>query len=105
MTGIWCCGGECGQQSSGTGGANNDAHWVFQGTGTVGFTTTNPRSGARAIRVSVSAQNGFATTSPASVGGTLLVLRYYLRVDTAPAASDVVLFPTSAGSVRYAGLY
>lgn len=86
MTPVFCCGFECGVDTS---------HW-FTVTGT-SYSTTTVRTGARSLRVNPTAASN-AVNSPTLASSTRWIGRIYIQFATLPSADvDLVSVGTTAG--------
>lgn len=94
MTPVFCCGCECGIASTA------GAHWESLASN-ASFSTTTVRNGARSLRFNLSASTAAAVVNTnLSIGGTVGVLRAYVRFTTLPTVDfGIVQFSTAAGSV------
>lgn len=103
MTPVFCCGAECGIDTSAVPSSLATAgHWLLSGAA---FTTTNPAFGARALRANPSAttQNAQHSSSLSTAPG-VVVSRTNVRIDTVPTANRVVLGALRAGTNVSLGL-
>ena len=93
MTPVFCCGCECGVASTA------GAHWESLASN-ASFSTTTVRSGARSLRFNLSASTAAAVVNTnLSIGGTVGVLRAYVRFATLPSVDFGILqFSTAVGS-------
>ena len=94
MTPVFCCGFECGQFGS------VGQHWSTLGSG-ASVSTSTVRSGARSIRLNLSAAqspNSVSTTMVSS--GTVLVGRFYVYFTTLPTIDYRILNVNTANETN-----
>lgn len=102
MTPVFCCGFECGIIGTVVG---NGEHWrSISGTAAT-ISTSTVRSGARSIRVNLSAQVSYTSTNSGapSISAGISVHRFYIRFATLPNA-DTLLYGMGFSGVVALGL-